>query len=344
MVTLDRIKILTDKKHIKSMDSDVTTKILRSNIGTAIRYSQKMPFNIYMNYSLQDNRCVIELSSKVLLDRYPELININNIQQCFENINRIGFCEMEVDGIIHNSELLTCDVTSDISGIVQPDRLAMKSCLVNHNKFRVQKYGNSGYTINKMVKTRNRQIRIIIYDKGKELRKKNNTEYLGMLTDADSMLTYFDGKFRMEANISTKEQIRQLFQTKSTDLLDVLKSEANPLLTIFDEVFAFPEEPEHQNQVMPSPLSFPKLRMVKNALLLAACEYDMEKVDLVLNNTLSPHTDKSKYRTELNKLLNSYPLPNKNIALMKKIREEIAKSATTEITTRQNINSRNREK
>ncbi len=40
------------------MDSDVTTKILRSNIGTAIRYSQKMPFNIYMNYSLQDNRCV----------------------------------------------------------------------------------------------------------------------------------------------------------------------------------------------------------------------------------------------------------------------------------------------
>ena len=87
------IKILTDKKYIKSMDADVTTKILRSNIGKAIRYSQRIPFNIYMNYSLQDNRCIIEFSSKVLLDRYPELININNIQHCFENINRIGFCE-----------------------------------------------------------------------------------------------------------------------------------------------------------------------------------------------------------------------------------------------------------
>ena len=46
----------------------------------------------------------------------------------------------------------------------------MKSCLVNNNKLRVQKYGNSGYTVNKMVKTRNRQLRMIIYDKGKELR------------------------------------------------------------------------------------------------------------------------------------------------------------------------------
>lgn len=328
MVTLDKIKILTDKKHIKNMDSDVTTKILRSNIGTSIRYSQKTPFNIYMDYSLQDNRCVIEFSSKVLLDRYPELININNIQQCFENINRIGFCEMDVDGIIHQSELLTCDMTIDISGIVQPDQLSLKSCLVNLNKFRVQKYGNSGYTINKMVKTRNRQLRIIIYDKGKELRKKTNGEFLGLLIDADSMLTYFDGKFRVEANINTKEQIRQLFQTKTTDLLDVLKSEANPLLTIFDEFFSFTEEPEQLNQVMPSPLSFPKLRMVKNALLLAACEYDMEKVGLVLNNTLSANTDKSKYRAELIKLLNSYPLPNKNIALMNRIRDEIANSST----------------
>jgi len=326
MVTLDRIKILTDKKHIKRMDSEVITKILRSNIGTSIRYSQKIPLNIYLNYSLQDNRCVIEFSSKVLLDRYPELININNIQQCFENINRIGFCEMDVDGIIHNSELLTCDVTSDISGIVQPDRLAMKSCLVNHNKFRVQKYGNSGYTVNKMVKTRNRQLRMIIYDKGKELRKKTNADYLAMLSDPDAMLSYFDDKFRVEANINTKEQIRQLFHTKTTELLDVLNSDANPLLTLFDEVFVFPEEPEPQNLEMPSPLSHPKLKTVKNALLLAACEYDMEKVDLVLNNTLSPLTDKSKYRSELNKLLNSFPLPNKNIKVIKQIQEALKSS------------------
>jgi len=323
MVTLDRIKILTDKKHIKRINSDVTTTILKNNIGKAIRYSQKKPFNIYMNYSLLDNTCILEFSSKLLLDRYPELINRNNIHECFENIEEIGFCEVDIDGIINHSELLTCDVTKDISGIVQPDRLAMKSCLINHNKFRVQKYGNSGHTVNKMVKTSNRQLRMIIYDKEKELRKKTNAEFLGMLNDVDSMLAYFAGKFRVEANINTKEQIRQLFHTETTDLLDVLDSKANPLLTMFDEVFTFPEEPDQHNLAMPSPLSLQTLKMVKNALLLEACEYDMEKVDLILNNTLSPNTDKSKYRAELNKLLNSYPQPNKNIQVMKKIREAL---------------------
>ncbi len=308
------------------MDSDVSTTIMRSNIGKALMYTQKKPYNIYMNYSLQDNKCIIEFSSKILLDRYPELINRNNIYDCFQNFENIGFCKMDIDGIVNDCELLTCDITSDICGIVQPDRLAMKSCLVNHNKFRVQKYGNSGHAVNKMVKTSNRKLRMIIYDKGKELGKKNNAEFLGMLNDADSMLAYFDGKFRLEANVNTKEQIRKLFQTSTTDLLDVLHSEANPLLTLFDEVFAFPEEPEQQNLVMPSPLSYPELKMVKNALLLQACEYDMEKVDLVLNNTLSPRTDKSKYRAELNKMLNSYPLPNKNIQVMKIIREHIATS------------------
>jgi len=307
------------------MDTNVATTILKSNIGKAIMFSQKKPFNIYLNYSLVDDTCILEFSSKLLLDRYPELINKTNILNCLENLGNFGFCELDTDGIVHQSELLTCDVTSDIVGIVQPDRLAMKSCLLNHNKFRVQKYGNSGYTVNKMVKTTSRRLRMIIYDKGKELRKKTNAEYLSMLSDADSLLSYFDGKFRVEANINTKEQIRKLFHTKTTDLLDVLNSKANPLLTLFDEVFVFSEEPEQQNQEMPSPLSHLKLKTVKNALLLEACEYDMEKVDLLLNNTLSPNTDKSKYRAELNKLLNSWPQPNKNVAVMKRVRQEIAK-------------------
>ena len=164
---------------------------------------------------------------------------------------------------------------------------------------------------------------MIIYDKGKDLRKKTNAEFLAMLNDIDSMLEYYDGKFRVEANVTTKEQIRKLFQTNTTGLMDVLNSKTNPLLTLFDEVFVFPEEPDQMNNVMPEPLSHTKLKMVKNALLLKECEYDMEKVDLILNNTLSPNTDKSRYRAELNKMLNTYPLPNKNIQVMKKVRDSI---------------------
>ncbi len=323
MVTLDNIKILTNKNHIKRIDPNVTSLIMKNDISIARRYSQMRPYKAYMNYNLNSDKCVVEFSSKLLLDRYPELINRNNIRDCLLNFESLGFCDMDVDGVMQESEVLTCDITTDISGIVQPDRLAIKSCIRNHNKFRVQKYGNSGSEINKMVKTSHRKIRMIIYDKAKELRKKKNAGFLGLVNDQSSMLDYFDGKFRIEANINTQKQIRQLFQTDTTDLMAILQSQANPLLTLFDEVFVFPEEPDQDNHDMPSPLSHKDLKTVKNALLLEKCGYDMEMIDLVLKNTLSPRTDKSKYRAVFNKLLNSYPLPNKNMQVMKTVRDLI---------------------
>ena len=323
MVTLDRIKILTDKKHIDKIDSNVTTTILKNNIGEAVRYSQKNPFNIYMNFGLQNNTCIIEFSSKLLLDRYPELINKNNIHDCLRNLNNVGFCTLDIDGILQDSELLSCDSTTDMSGIVHPDKLAIKSCLNNYDKFRLQKYGYNGFTVTKMVTTTNRQIRITLYDKGKELKMKKNANFIGMLADSEAMLAHFDGIYRLETNIKTKSQIRHLFKTDTTKLMDVLNSDANPLLTLFDEVFTLPEEPKQQLNEMPSPLAYPELKMIKNALLLEKCEYDMEKVDNILRRTLSPNTNKKSYRDEFKNLLNSYPQSNKNIQVMKKIREKL---------------------
>ena len=326
MVTLDNIKIITNKKHIERIDPDVTTLISKNNIYMGRRYSQRKPFKIYLDYSFQKDSCVIEFSSKLLLDRYPELINKNNIHECLKNFVNIGLCDMDIDGVILDSELLTCDITTDFGGIVQPDRLAIKACLSNPNKFRVQKYGNSGHVIDKLVRTPNRKLRMILYDKGKELRKSSNADFVGIVENKEAMLNYFDGKFRIEANIRTKEQIRRLFGTESTNLMDALNSNANPLLTIFDEVFRFPDEPDQPNQEMPSPLSYSDLKILKNALLLKACDYDMEKVDLILNNTLSPNTNKTKYRTKFIELLNSYPQPNRNIQVMKNVRELLKRS------------------
>jgi len=326
MVTLDKIKILTNKNHIDWINPDVTTLLSKNNIYMGRRYSQNKPFKIYMDYSFMKDSCVIEFSSKLLIDRYPELINKNNIHDCFQNFVNIGLCKMDIDSVVSDCELLTCDITTDLSGIAQPDRLAIKACISKPNKFRVQKYGNSGHVIDKLVKTPNRKLRMIIYDKGKELRKMPNAEFIGMVNNKEAMLDYFKGKFRIEVNIKTKEQIRRLFNTETTSLLDVLNSKANPILTIFDEVFTFPEEQDQSNYEMPSPLSYTDLKTVKNALLLEKCEYDMEKIDIILNNTLSPNTDKSKYRTKFIKLLNSYPQPNKNIQVMKNIRELIESS------------------
>ena len=326
MVTLDRIKILTNKKHIKHLDADVTTTVLKSKKHHTIRYNQKKPYNLFINYSLVDNNCVIEFSAKVLQDRYPELINKNNIHDCFKNVNDLGFCEIDINGIANDSKLLSCDVTTDIDNVSMPDKLAIKSCLKHLNKYQVQKYGNSGHTITKMVKTKNRQIRLSIYDKSKELYKATNADFLELCNDRYGMLAYFNGKFRLEANVKTKLQIKQLFNINDNNLIDVLNSPANPLLTLFDEVFIFPEEPDQQIQDKPDPLTLGKLSDVKNALLLEKCDYDIEKVEVVLKTSLSPNTNTRNYKARLISLMNTFHQPNKNIKVMKKFREELSKN------------------
>ncbi|MCK5138069.1 MAG: hypothetical protein KAR19_19955 [Bacteroidales bacterium] len=334
MVTLDRVKILTDKKHIKRLDANVTTIVMKNNKHIAIRYNQKKPYNLFINYSIEDSKCIIEFSAKVLQDRYPELINKNNIHDCFKNVNDLGFCEIDIDGIVNdsNSKLLSCDVTTDIDNVSMPDKLVIKACLMKHlNKYQVQKYGNSGHTITKMVKTKNRQIRLSIYDKGRELNKMANAQFLELLQDRNRMHANFNGKFRLEANVKTKIQIKQLFQVNDNNLLDVLNSSANPLLTLFDEVFILPDEPERQIQVKPDPLSLGKLSDVKNALLLEKCDFDMEKVDLVLKTSLSPNTNTRNYKAKLVKLMNTYHQPNQNIKMMKKFREQLSKCGNTDV-------------
>jgi len=326
MIALDRIKILTNKKYIDLMDSNVSTIVIQNNVPKEIRYNQRKPYQLYINASEVEEKCIIEFSSKVLLDRYPELINRNNIHTCFENINALGICDLNVMGIVNESELLSVDITSDIGGIEIPDKLAMNTCLRYWNKFHVQKYLNSGNTVTKEVKTKNRQIRFSFYDKYKELNKACNRDFLDELDDKYSLLAYYNGKFRMEANIKTTSQIKDLFQVGSNNLMDVLNSSANPLLAWFDEAFEIPDHLEQKKSLRTgkqSLLSYEKLSELKNALLLQACENDIEQVQLILRNYLSPKTNIRNYRRTFRRLISEQSIPNKNIQIMRDIREKL---------------------
>ncbi len=322
MVTLDRIKLVTDIKYINQMDYNASTMVVRSNIQREIRYKQIKPYNLYISYHLIDNKCIIEVSAKVLSDRYPELITKNNIRYCLEQINGLGICKLDIDGIIGDSKLISCDITYDIVGIIIPENLAIKSCLKNLNKFQVQNYSNCGFTVTKLVKTKSRQIRLNFYDKNKELHKAINSEYLETVHDKYKVLDYFKDKFRIEANVRTVSQIKELFQIDDNSLTNVLNSTANPLLTLYDAVFDLPDnnEPVNELQLL---LAYTNLSELKNALLIKACDYDPAQIDVVLNNCLSPNTNKRKYKATLNKIINAQPIKNPNIQLMQKIRTKL---------------------
>ncbi|MBN1186482.1 MAG: hypothetical protein JXB49_29675 [Bacteroidales bacterium] len=305
------------------MNSDACTHVIKNGLQNEIRYKQIKPFNLYINKSLADDRCVIEISAKVLGDRYPELINKNNIRYCFERMNESGICKLNIDGVITASDLISADITTDLDGIVMPDLLAIKICLKSLNKYQVQKYANCGYTVTKLVKTQNRKIRLSIYDKYKEMQKVTNVEYLDLLDDKYNLLAYFNGKYRIEANVRTVTQLKELLEIDGNSLLVALNSTANPLFALFNSVFDVSDESEPILNEIQSLLSYRKLSELKDALLIKACNNDLSQIDLVLNSTLSPNTNKRKYRAKLSKLINVQPIPNKNLQVMNGIKQKL---------------------
>ena len=56
-----------------------------------------------------------------------------------------------------------------------------------------------------------------------------------MLRDEQGLLDQLKDKTRFELNIVTKEQIRKLLNIQDNKLRSVLHSDANPILTVFDE-------------------------------------------------------------------------------------------------------------
>lgn len=309
---------------MKFMNSNAGTVVYKNGVKHDIRFKQIKPFNLYINENAVDEKCIIETSAKVLGDRYPELIKADNIDYCFEMINALGICRFDINNVLADSKLISADITEDLYGINVPDGLAIKTCLKSLNKFHVKKYSNCGFVVANMVKTQNRKIRLSIYDKYKELHKAGNSEFLDMLDDKFGLLTYFDGRSRIEANVRTVSQLKELLQIEDNSLMNALNSTANPLLTIFDTIFDIQQNPEPITSDAQSLLSYRKLSDLKDALLVNACDNDVAQIDLVLRTYLSPNTNKGKYMAKLKKLITEKPIPNTNIQIMKEVRNKIA--------------------
>lgn len=62
---------------------------------------------------------VIEFTGKILRKDYKKqkLISLDTIRQCFLNINAMGFCNIDIEEVTSNSQVVKCDVTKDVDGM-----------------------------------------------------------------------------------------------------------------------------------------------------------------------------------------------------------------------------------
>ena len=291
---LDKLKLITEVSNIRSINDRLFTKNVQNGHITSWTYNVKSPYSLMIQKNREKQELVIEFTGKILLDKYPNLIGLDNIRLCLENINDLNICSLNIDGILCKSFITKCDVAVDVSY----DQLGrLHSCLNdninNHKKYMCKQIGNN-LEITNCVKTKNLKSRMIIYDKFKEVGRPEYKEFLNYITNKDELLNYFRGKIRFELNLNSMLLIRNYLGIDNTSINSVLSSTNNPFMHFFTKILI--NETYETNTIE-------NLRDYERWLLIESCQHDLSKVETVVRRYTSPKASVKQRMAPYYKLL-----------------------------------------
>ena len=113
MITLDRLKLVASIDSISILDTSAFETNIKDGQLCSLNFYQQTPFLLRIKIDYVERELVVEFTGKVLLGDYPKLISEETIEQCFLNINALGFCKFDIDKMME-SDVVSCDVTKDI--------------------------------------------------------------------------------------------------------------------------------------------------------------------------------------------------------------------------------------
>lgn len=298
MIKFDKMKIISNIKYIRDINNEKFIVNTKNNQVIYYKYQQQKPFSLIIMADYQHEELVLEFTGKILLEKYPQLINKDTIKECLYNINHLGVCIIDVESIINDSYVTKCDVTKDIAiADIKTINSIIRTNISNNQKWIVKGY-KGGLVIEKVVSTTRYKERLIIYNKAKEMQGASNSNFLSAVSNQDNILSYFQGKVRFELNINTMSQIRNLLNISSNDLRIVLSAKANPILTVIDEAIT-PNKPQHIHTYRKQ-----TIREYEHELLLKSCHYDIVKVEAVIRSLSSSNTSIKRVMQPYKDLLN----------------------------------------
>jgi hypothetical protein len=265
VLTFDKLKLISNLSNIKITDEGKFEKVLTNGDVIKLKYHQDNPFLLDIIIDYVEETLVLEFSGKVLGKDYPKLISIETINKCFQNINAMGICEINMEGMM-DAEVVKCDVTNDIH-VEDVTRLTkyIRNHVGNYQKYMCRKMKNGNLSIEKNVTSKRCKKRITVYDKGREMGLAGNKEYV----ETNGLEGKYDGLCRFEMNLNSKEQIRQSLHITDTKLKSVLTSGAHPIFDFMSDVIKCSDEPTEMKD---------KKRYL-TMLVLKDCNFDLEKVE-----------------------------------------------------------------
>ena len=239
MNKFDKLKIVVKSSdYINNINMSRFNTIITDGIISAFKYQQTTPYLLYIEKDLKDNELIIEFTGKILGARYTELINQTNIRQCLDNINALGLCTLNTDAILKEGAVVKADITIDTK---YPDMQSLtteiQSCVKNNERYNATNEGGN-FAIEKKVKTKNRKLRLTIYDKEKEINLSENKRWLNSFgyATAEQMTNYFKGKVRFEMNLNSIKAIKDSLHLLDNSLVSVMNSDYNPIMPFLDKV------------------------------------------------------------------------------------------------------------
>ena len=282
MLTFDKLKIITKIENIKILEESAFNIKSKDNVISHLEFHQKVPFLLNIEVDYEDNELVLEFTGKVLGSDYPKLISIETIKQCFININNMGICLLDIDAIMDDASVVKCDVTQDVCCDDVPALTKyIASNIINYREYIARTLRNSNFVVEKNVTTRGYKKRLTIYNKQKEMNKRENSRYM---TEYNIPPNTFENICRFELNLNSTAQIKKSLGISDTSLQSVLTATNNPIRDFLDDVVA------DSNYT----ISLTDKQSYFTALVLRDCDYDIHKVEAKMRQLYSRGTNMSK--------------------------------------------------
>lgn len=245
LIKCDTIKIRTNYKYLleEKIAFNITnnaTKNIEIGRWYNTKYNPSIPYDVYIATNYIHQTLEIEFSSKILLERYPELISKDTIRQCLVNLNKLGICTIDIDGVLNNGWVIKADVTKDVDLRLSDEVLnALNQNVANYRRFKWTHYDHKGITFTKDVVYGKENI--TIYNKYKEL-LSHSRKFVDSLPNRNEIMDYFDGKTRFEIRLENVAKIKEQLGV-SNRIEDFFNAIDSAVREQFDRVFDVSAQP-----------------------------------------------------------------------------------------------------
>ena len=231
----DGLKYINEKKFerliVLNNQASITAEFfkIKNDVKTFVFGVTDITINFQAKFFL------IDFTSKLCPDEYPNLINSQNILKYLNHFFCLNLLDFDTEYFINNCQVSLIHCTRDIKVNNSPNIYfnAINYTILNlFNNF-ICKREKNGVIITKNIKHKN--LRLTIYDKFKELNRPadKSIRFLQQLSVDDLM--YFQNTVRFELEIKKQSFIKKVFNSEKTALVDMFQSELNPVLEYFQQ-------------------------------------------------------------------------------------------------------------